>query len=342
MKRSFLTRLGLDRDADTRAIRRAYARELKLIDQERDGAGFQVLREAYEAALRWAETSSGAQAPSIDLAPTSGALASETEPELDGGNGAGNGEREGEGETNVAPAPHYGVPLSATQIQFRIPTAAERTADPRFLARAAYDQFLASVDLAGLREDDGLEVCERTLRAQIDDPMLLNIAARGLFEHTIATKLADGWERGHEYLLIAAQRVFHWADEQGRLRHLGEPGAIIDEAIEERAQFNCQHSSVIIAQREIIGRLRGGAPEAVQLRRDMLMVERMAARFPNWLSVIVDINAVVEWRRLYQQAGGTPITQEQILRPQPQPEATRETASSWSFAWPFFMALFML
>ncbi|NHZ89249.1 hypothetical protein F2P45_09515 [Massilia sp. CCM 8733] len=60
-------RLGLGQDADTRTVRRAYARELKQIDQERDAAGFQYLREAYELALAWAE-------PMMASAPAAQAL----------------------------------------------------------------------------------------------------------------------------------------------------------------------------------------------------------------------------------------------------------------------------
>jgi hypothetical protein len=50
---NFLERLKLDHSADRAAIRRAYGREVKLLDQELQAEQFQQLRECYETALAW-------------------------------------------------------------------------------------------------------------------------------------------------------------------------------------------------------------------------------------------------------------------------------------------------
>jgi len=57
-------RLGLAPGAETREIRKAYARELKKIDQEQDPQGFQELRWAYECAL-----GDGAVTPPLPVPP---------------------------------------------------------------------------------------------------------------------------------------------------------------------------------------------------------------------------------------------------------------------------------
>lgn len=55
--------LGLDADADERAIKRAYAAKLKTVRPDEDPDGFQRLNEAYQAALQWAKQRPARPAP---------------------------------------------------------------------------------------------------------------------------------------------------------------------------------------------------------------------------------------------------------------------------------------
>jgi hypothetical protein len=291
----FLQRLALDGTADQRAIRRAYAREVKRIDQGADAQGFQLLREAYETALRWeefqriyarqeaaspdADASEGTAAP--DLAPVQAQAARSAAPD-------------GHGDDARHRAPAEPVQADALQID------ALQT-DPQQLSADVFEAFMAGCSgLAQGRTLHDAPAWELHLRTCLNDDRMMNLAARGIFEARVLHLLAGGWRPGNETLLEAAADVFQWRRDRHRLLRFGHAGAIVDRGIDERSMFDNQERDLKAVQRQVILRLREpDLPEPAQLRADMPHVEQLAARFPTWLELVASMDNLEQWRSAY-------------------------------------------
>ncbi len=117
--------LDIERTEDIGLIRRAYARLLKQHNPEDDPEGFQRLRQAYDAAVRWAEAAAGRIGPADE---------------------AGAGERGRERQFSALVTPVLdALERGDEEAALRLLNAA--TADPRFVEyewRAAYERRLAA------------------------------------------------------------------------------------------------------------------------------------------------------------------------------------------------------
>jgi protein TonB len=323
-----LQRLGLDGNADERDVRRAYARELKQIDQENDPTGFQVLREAYEAALSWARRS-GAQAPAPGRAAA-------TPPKLDfsmprvpvqlarvAEPAAGQADTARENRLSSATANHTAHTVVDN--------------NPQADAAAVFGDFEKHADsLVQLGDAHSELVWQKELQRCLDDQRLFNITARELFEHQVAALLVDGWKPGHEALLVAAGKIFDWMDDPRRLMSLGYAGAILNRAVEERIVFDGQSETVREKQRNVIARLRDAdLPDHRELLKTMSTVERLTERFPTWIPIVTSTDNIQRWRELFNQ-----IPEEQRSRAFQLPKEPAPAKKSFSFTWRVWGVLF--
>jgi protein TonB len=287
----FLGRLGLGPEADARAVRRAYARELKLIDQERDPAGFQRLRACYEAAVEWAASQ---EEPG---------RASEADWERPGGTAAVHA------AAPAAPAAAPPEPAADALEPAAVPEAPEAAPSPFELGRQVFGAFCARMpallELAG--EPPELPWIEALYKALADE-RLLNLDGRLGFELHVAWLLSGGWRQGHEILLPAAAQVFGWDADRRSLARLGDAGARLDVALEQRRGFGVQDRSTRGKQRAVLALLRRDSPPADRLiLRNMPVLEQMMTRFPQWMALIAPLDNVRFWRRRYQEKKGRPF-----------------------------------
>lgn len=323
MPPSFLHRLGLDNSADERAIRRAYARELKQIDQEADPAGFQSLREAYEAALQWLQWRD--ETDPDDL-PVPLEVATHSAP------------------ASTSYAPQKIVPQFAPATPDPAPAAPDMEEQAATDAAAVFAEFVYAFrtpDSSGARNLDDRH-WEKILQQCLADSRLISIAARESFELRLAYLLSNGWQPGHEVLLVVAARVFGWANERRRLSGLGYAGNILDLALQERAVFDNQAiTDAHMADIALIQRLRIPAPPSHgELLKKMGALERLVARYPTWLRLITDMSQLQRWRALDQEV---PAWRRKLnfrirlVKPQAAAQPPAKSSFSWSWGAAFFL-----
>jgi hypothetical protein len=271
-------RLGLLPDAEARDIRRAYARELKKIDQALDAAGFQQLRGAYEAALQFAQWQADDDEPAQEAAnPVS------------------------PGEVARMEAPEASLPAVSPD-------------DLADMVTEAFRGVLAALAVKHGGPSDA--PYEAALREALADERLFGIEARHGFELRVAVLLVQGWRPGHEALLVAAVAVFDWSA-GARLASLGQPGAILDRAVEERAIFDSQGMADKQVQMRILRLLRQQQlPDPAKMAQDIPVFMRMHTRFPHWLPIVAPAERIAYWRKLPLEPGA------------PAPEPSRKT--SWA------------
>lgn len=311
-RHSFLLRLDLPDDADERSIRRAYARELKLIDQENDAAGFQDLREAYDVALMWSrhvaanDMEQAAAADSAISAPPPASAATEPEAHAD-----------------AAPAQQ------------------EAAVDHAALGGEVFAGFMARCQgLSSERPIIDAPVWQRELRADLADERLINILARDIYEHHVAHLLVAGWQPGHEALLVAAIKVFNWDQDRRRVLGLGQAGAVLDAAIDQRTMFELQTETEQSQQRQLVHRLREPKePSTRELISLIDTLETMIARFPDWLALIVSVPSALHWRELNGQIPNWRRKLAFIGRRKPAEVSYEKQGSSFKWGWLVFWVI---
>ena len=270
-------RLKIDADADERAIKRAYARELKLIDQAADPASFQELREACEAALYVSRNAEPIEVESVTVDPFEELGRAAQQIEL--------------------------LPQAASAAYLTLNVAPAKNADPDIepetMAQDVFAEFNARC--AKLGNSYAFAPWEWELRTSLADPRLINIVAREGFEQRIANLLAEGWRPGHQVLLVVATKVFEWERDLRRLQSLGMAGYKIQFAVDQRVMYDLQSDDACEQQRQLIERLRDPAPpstfELIDLMPTLATIE---ARFPTWLLLIADADNISRWHRLDQ------------------------------------------
>ena len=298
---SFLVTLGLEADADERAIRRAYAQRLKAIDQETDPAAFQTLHEAFEAAGKWARNR--AKLASAGDPQESGAPPQEKQAAAETSSGwlAAEPARPESGAAFVDPdsvliAEEQAPPLprQAAPVQKPLLEQVDHEATGTLVFKEFGTRFAQGVQEGKFDE----EALQQELETTLQDSRLLNLQARASFERGVAGLLVTGWRPGHHLLFDVSAKVFHWMDDKQRLNALGHLGAFLNQAITEYAILVNTSGSALKIRMKLVESLRDIRPPSEQeVATYFKTIETMFARYPNWLRLVTNVQNLAAWRQ---------------------------------------------
>lgn len=326
-----LAYLGLDADADERAVRKAYAREVKQLDQHEQPERFQTLREAYEAALRWCRSPRAADGEADTAAGDASPPASASDQDAPAPQPVAQpAPRKSYAQRHAKLLVPKHVPIYTAVV---VPSWEEEARTQWLMLQERIRSFASSP------EGNILVNWHQMLASVLAQQAWQDLRARPWLERQIADLLAAGWRPGHQYLYEAAAALFHWNLDVTRLRALGEAGHLLGRALDQQQHFLQLADDQRRAMLQAIARLRDPRqPERYEINFMLPSLQLLMARYPQWMHVVTSMVNYERWC----QSGMQPEPQDAGPLSVERTQQQRRQVASWSGLLGGLLAVFCL
>jgi hypothetical protein len=281
-----LERLQLDSSATERDVKRAYARELKLIDPATQQQAFADLRQAYEGALAQVRFTAQFAGDSAVFGQTDGEGSSRQEPE--------NGEAPADMASDVGEEPRPAQPPEPDPAQGPAQSQAPAPGpSPRELPRhLPFDSFVETLTFSS----SDLPAAQATLRRWLAQDELMLMAAREAFELELMEALASRrFGPRTAVMFLAASQAFYWdSGRHSQLERMGHVGAYISSLLYEMAVLDARSQQRWLALTETPDRKK-----ALTLLKD---AERMESLSPMLARLFFAEGHIEAWQQARDDA----------------------------------------
>ncbi|MEN4921516.1 TonB family protein [Achromobacter spanius] len=259
--------LGIAPTRDSKAIRRAYAAALKLIDQQTEAEAFERLRAAYERAQEWAGRQADDTPPASAQAHTGAPVSPYPHP-----------------QPPSAPPEPPAVDFRLQQPQVKLRTQTDGSENSRRMARQrarAIDNWVQALMRA---QDDQLPDLWRRMQA---DPALSHLDAADEVSAALLHALSQHPD-GRMQLLKDATARFGWDRAVLQLQGRRATPHLVEQLDRERALWKCHQRAYRNTHERAIKLLRRKAnPSWRVARRTIPHIHRLRSQVPLWFALQV-------------------------------------------------------